>query len=136
MGGTNIRAGIIKDGVLGPVEKTATPSEATGEELIGALAQLIEKLDLKSAEAIGIYFARRYDGTTEELTLKTNEITRNKSVFLEGTYALHGIEEVMNQSEELAIIDPFEQEEEKFKPYWPGESESMFWPSRLSKQFS
>jgi glutamine---fructose-6-phosphate transaminase (isomerizing) len=66
------------------------------------------------AKAPVIYFAGRNDGVAEELTLKTNEITRKKSVFLEGTYALHGIEEVMNAGEVLVIIDPFEQEEEKF----------------------
>lgn len=67
------------------------------------------------AKAPVIYFAGRNDGTAEELTLKTNEITRKKSVFLEGTYALHGIEEVMNAGEALVVVDPFEQEEEKFK---------------------
>jgi glutamine---fructose-6-phosphate transaminase (isomerizing) len=61
-----------------------------------------------------IYFAGRNDGVAEELTLKTNEITRKKSEFLEGTYALHGIEEVMNHGEVLVVIDPFEQEEKKF----------------------
>jgi glucosamine--fructose-6-phosphate aminotransferase (isomerizing) len=67
------------------------------------------------AKAPVVYFAGRNDGTAEELTLKTNEITRKKSVFLEGTYALHGIEEVMNRGEVLVVIDPFEQEEEKFR---------------------
>lgn len=62
-----------------------------------------------------IYFAGRNDGVAEELALKTNEITRKRSDFLEGTYALHGIEEVMNTGEVLVIIDPFEQEEAKFK---------------------
>lgn len=67
------------------------------------------------ADAPVIYFAGRNDGVAEELALKTNEITRKKSVFLEGTYALHGIEEVMKSGEVLVIIEPFEQEEEKFK---------------------
>ena len=44
-----------------------------------------------------IYFAGRNNGVAEELTLKTNEITRKKSDYLEGTYAVHGIEEVMNR---------------------------------------
>ena len=33
-----------------------------------------------------IYFAGRNNGVAEELTLKTNEIVRNKSDYLEGTY--------------------------------------------------
>jgi len=62
-----------------------------------------------------IYFAGRNDGVTEELTLKTNEITHKKSDFLEGTYGVHGIEEVMDKNDVVIIINPFEDEEEKFK---------------------
>ena len=51
----------------------------------------------------------------EELTLKTNEITHKKSDFLEGTYAVHGIEEIMHPKEVLIVIDPFPAEVEKFK---------------------
>lgn len=61
-----------------------------------------------------IYFSGRNNGVAEELTLKTNEITRKKSDFLEGTYAVHGIEEVMDASEAVVLVNPFEQEEEKF----------------------
>ncbi|HUX52648.1 MAG TPA: sugar isomerase, partial [Spirochaetia bacterium] len=46
--------------------------------------------------------------------LKTNEITRKKSDFLEGTYAVHGIEEVMDNRDVVIIIDPFPEEEAKF----------------------
>ncbi|MEE8440342.1 MAG: sugar isomerase [Spirochaetia bacterium] len=60
-----------------------------------------------------IYFAGRTDGVAEELTLKTNEITRKKSDYLEGTYAVHGIEEVMEAGELLVLIDPFPNEEAK-----------------------
>jgi glucosamine--fructose-6-phosphate aminotransferase (isomerizing) len=73
-----------------------------------------EKIIKSLANAPIIYFAGRNDGVAEELTLKTNEITRKKSVFLEGTYALHGIEEVMNKGEVMIVIEPFKQEEEKF----------------------
>lgn len=66
------------------------------------------------AEAPVIYFAGRNNGVAEELTLKTNEITRKKSAFLEGTYAVHGIEEVMNPDEAVILVDPFPEEEEKF----------------------
>ncbi len=67
---------------------------------------------LKNADKI--YFAGRNTCVAEELTLKTNEITRKKSDFLEGTYAVHGIEEVMDANEVLIIVNPFESEEEKF----------------------
>jgi len=46
--------------------------------------------------------------------LKTNEITRKKSDFLEGTYALHGIEEVMDKNEVLIWVDPFDVDQDKF----------------------
>jgi glutamine---fructose-6-phosphate transaminase (isomerizing) len=68
---------------------------------------------LKKADII--YFAGRNNGVAEELTLKTNEITRKKSGYLEGTYAVHGIEEVMDKNEVLIWIDPFEDEDAKFE---------------------
>ncbi|WP_432798315.1 SIS domain-containing protein [Poriferisphaera sp. WC338] len=74
-------------------------------------AGLIEKI----ANAGTIYFAGRNDGVAEELTLKTNEITRKKSDFLEGTYAVHGIEEVMNADDVVLLVDPFDTELEKIK---------------------
>lgn len=67
------------------------------------------------AAAPVIYFAGRNDGVAEELTLKTNEITRKKSDFLEGTYAVHGIEEVMNPGEVVIVVEPFAAEAAKFK---------------------
>ena len=62
-----------------------------------------------------IYFAGRNNGVAEELALKANEIARKKSDFLEGTYVFHGVEEVMNTDEVVVIIDPFKDEEEKYK---------------------
>jgi glucosamine--fructose-6-phosphate aminotransferase (isomerizing) len=62
-----------------------------------------------------IYFAGYNDGVAEELTLKTNEITRRKSDFLEGTYAVHGIEEVMDKNDIVFVVDPIEAEIEKFQ---------------------
>ena len=62
-----------------------------------------------------IYFAGRNVGAAEEATLKTNEITRKKSAYLEGTYAVHGIEEVMEAGETVILVDPYPEEEEKFK---------------------
>lgn len=62
-----------------------------------------------------LYWAGRNNGVAEELTLKSNEITRKKSDYLEGTYAVHGIEEVMDPRDTVIVIDPFEDEEEKFR---------------------
>ena len=35
--------------------------------------------------------------------------------FLEGTYLLHGIEEIMDKNEVVVLVEPFESEEEKIK---------------------
>ncbi len=68
-----------------------------------------------AAQAPTIYFAGYNDGVAEELTLKTNEITRKKSDFLEGTYAVHGIEEVMENTDVVFVVDPIDEEIEKFQ---------------------
>ena len=68
-----------------------------------------------AAKANTIYFAGYNDGVAEELTLKTNEIVRKKSDYLEGTYAVHGIEEVMEIDDIVILIDPIEEEIAKFK---------------------
>ncbi|MFC1763815.1 SIS domain-containing protein [Planctomycetota bacterium] len=68
-----------------------------------------------AVKAPTIYFAGYNDGVAEELTLKTNEITRKKSDFLEGTYAVHGIEEVMDPGDIVFVVDPMEEEIEKFQ---------------------
>ncbi len=90
------------------------------DELANAISTALEaQIDpdlveaLKNAEMI--YFAGRNTGVVEELTLKTNEITRKKSDFLEGTYAVHGIEEVMDPNEVVLVVEPFESEEEKIQ---------------------
>jgi glucosamine--fructose-6-phosphate aminotransferase (isomerizing) len=62
-----------------------------------------------------IYFAGYNDGVAEELTLKTNEITRKKSDYLEGTYAVHGIEEVMDPEDIVFVIEPIAEEMQKFQ---------------------
>jgi glucosamine--fructose-6-phosphate aminotransferase (isomerizing) len=74
-----------------------------------------DELIAKILNADTLYFAGRNNGVAEELTLKTQEIIRKKSVFLEGTYALHGTEEVMTSRDVMIIIDPIEEEERKFK---------------------
>ncbi|NQT25663.1 sugar isomerase [candidate division KSB1 bacterium] len=81
-----------------------------------ALTLTIDPAIVKAAvDAPTIYFAGYNDGAAEELTLKTNEITRKKSDFLEGTYALHGIEEVMVAEDVVFVVDPMEDEIEKFQ---------------------
>ena len=65
------------------------------------------------AHADTIFFAGRNDGVAEELTLKTNEIVRKKSDFLEGTYAAHGIEEIMSKNDVVVLVNPFAEEEAK-----------------------
>ena len=74
-------------------------------------AELVTKL----ANARTIYWAGRNDGVAEELTLKTNEITRKRADFLEGTYAVHGIEEVMDPSDVVIWIDPYAGSMTKFE---------------------
>ncbi|HOX11493.1 MAG TPA: SIS domain-containing protein [Spirochaetia bacterium] len=67
------------------------------------------------AGASTLYFAGRDDGVAEELALKTNEIIRRKSGYFEGTYALHGVEEVLNPDDVVLWIEPFEEEYEKIR---------------------
>lgn len=99
----------------------------TGKDNSQALGELPAKLQqaltmnigreivVAAANATTIYFAGYNDGVAEELTLKTNEITRKKSDFLEGTYAVHGIEEVMDPNDVVFVVDPIEEEIEKFQ---------------------
>jgi glucosamine--fructose-6-phosphate aminotransferase (isomerizing) len=61
------------------------------------------------------YFAGRNNGVAEELALKASEVTRKKSVFLEGTHAVHGVEETMDPEDIAVLVDPFPEEEEKFE---------------------
>lgn len=82
--------------------------QALSLEIDASLVQSLKQADT-------LYFAGRNTGVAEELALKTNEITRKKSGYLEGTYAVHGIEEVMDQNELVILVDPFESEEEKFE---------------------
>lgn len=72
------------------------------------------KLTDRIAAAGTIYWAGRNDGVVEELTLKTNEITRKPTDFLPGTYAAHGVEEVMQPGDVVLWVNPFADAEEKF----------------------
>ncbi len=78
-------------------------------------AEIDPALIQKIAKAPTVYFAGRNDGVAEEITLKTNEITHKKSDYLEGTYAVHGVEEVMSADDVVLVFDPFPAEIEKFK---------------------
>ncbi len=87
-----------------------------GKKIEDALTMPIDPEIVKiAAKAPTIYFAGYNDGVAEELTLKTNEITRKKSDYLEGTYAVHGIEEVMEKNDIVFVVDPIEEEIEKFQ---------------------
>ncbi|MCR5276211.1 MAG: hypothetical protein K6D54_00865 [Bacteroidales bacterium] len=103
-----------------------------GKDMAPALKGLAEKVEtaltlpvpaeivewVKGAHTI--YFGGMNDGVAEELTLKTNEITRRKSDFLEGTYAVHGIEEVMQEGDIVFLVNPIEAEYEKFLKVFAG----------------
>jgi glucosamine--fructose-6-phosphate aminotransferase (isomerizing) len=89
-------------------EAAAKAREVLEAEIDAALVQRI-------AKACTVYFAGRNNGVAEEITLKTNEITHKKSDYLEGTYAVHGVEEVMSRDDVVIVFDPFPEEIEKFK---------------------
>jgi glucosamine--fructose-6-phosphate aminotransferase (isomerizing) len=107
---------LFVEAVLRKAEGQSPMDFSKGGDLINQALTLDipEEAVQKMAEADVICFAGRNNGVAEELTLKTNEITRKKSDFLEGTYAAHGIEEVMTEKDVIVVIDPFEEEEEKF----------------------
>ncbi|QEN05040.1 sugar isomerase [Thiospirochaeta perfilievii] len=112
-----IEQALVVDSIVHAVNDKEMPSlEVAANAVETVLTQEIDpELINKIANAGTIYFAGRNNGVAEELTLKTNEITRKKSDYLEGTYAAHGIEEVQNKEDVIIVIDPFEAEEEKFK---------------------
>ena len=77
-------------------------------------ADIPAEITQKVADARIICFAGRNDGVAEELTLKTNEITRKPSDFFEGTYGAHGVEEVLTADDVVIWIDPYDDQEDKF----------------------
>jgi len=97
------------------------PLEGLAEKVETALTLPVPEEVVKWATgAHTIYFAGMNDGVAEELTLKTNEITRRKSDFLEGTYALHGPEEVMEDGDIVFVVEPIESEYEKYQKVFGG----------------
>ena len=100
--------------------ETASPMPANQRQAAAAAQEVLEAelppaVVEKIAAAPVVYFAGRNNGVAEELTLKTNEITHKKSDYLEGTYAVHGIEEIMRPNEVVVVVDPFPAEIEKFQ---------------------
>lgn len=102
----------------------AAAGEASLAGRLGGLADAFQtalttpidpQLIARIAQAGTIYWAGRNDGVAEELTLKTNEITRRQSDFLEGTYAVHGVEEVMQADDVVLWVDPYPDSEQKFQ---------------------
>lgn len=113
-----VEQGLFYESILWNIkseDKTADCA-ALSAKIEEALTLPIDKTIIEKASAAPtIYFAGYNDGVAEELTLKTNEITRKKSDFLEGTYAVHGIEEVMDKNDIVFVIDPIQDEIEKFQ---------------------
>lgn len=113
-----IEQALFYESILWHINKknTATMCSDLAAKIEKALTMPIEPSIIEAAtKAPTIYFAGYNDGVAEELTLKTNEITRKKSDFLEGTYAVHGIEEVMDKNDIVFVIDPINDEIEKFQ---------------------
>lgn len=97
------------------VDKTTELSKLPEMVKQALTVSIPEDIVALAANAPTIYFSGYNDGVAEELTLKTNEITRKKSDFLEGTYAVHGIEEVMDKNDIVFVVDPIEEEIQKFQ---------------------
>lgn len=67
------------------------------------------------AGARTLYVAGRNTGSAEEIALKACEITRVNGCYLEGTYVLHGIEEVMTQDDCVLLVEPFPAEMDRYR---------------------
>lgn len=108
-----VEQAIFYQAILAQVEGRSIDSKLSGlaDAFEAALTGRIDPAIIDAiAEAGTIYLAGRNDGVAEELTLKTNEITRKKSDFLEGTYLLHGVEEVMNADDVVILVNPYKSE--------------------------
>lgn len=111
-----IEQGLFYDSLLRNIrgekmEGLGTLALQTEEVLTAPIDKSVTEL-LRNADII--YFAGRDNGVAAEIALKTNEITRKRSAFFEGTFALHGIEEIMNRDEVLIWVDPFDVDQDKF----------------------
>ncbi|MBX3443628.1 MAG: SIS domain-containing protein [Planctomyces sp.] len=105
----------LVDAVAGRTLKAAELSRAADQVQAALTAVIDPAITAAISQAKTIYWAGRNDGVAEELTLKTNEITRKSADFLEGTYAVHGVEEVMSAEDVLIWVDPYPESEAKFQ---------------------
>ncbi len=111
-----VESGLVYLSILKNIYGCDFQSEVAAAAAEKAMAVEIDpEIIAKVASSPIIYFAGRNNGVAEELRLKTNEITRKKSDYLEGTYLLHGIEEVMNAGETIIVIEPYESEMAKMQ---------------------
>jgi glucosamine--fructose-6-phosphate aminotransferase (isomerizing) len=103
--------------VMAALNGTEFPDVSEGADAVEAAltAEVPKAFADAMAASRTIFFAGRNDGVAEELTLKTNEIVRKPSDYLEGTYAAHGIEEIMTADDVVILVDPFPEEEAKLK---------------------
>jgi len=101
-----------------PLEGLDTLAEGVEEALT---MEVPDEMVRAVAGANVIYFVGYNDGVAEELTLKANEVVRKKSDFLEGTYAFHGAQEVMDAGDVAIIVDPIESQEPRYRKILGGE---------------
>jgi glucosamine--fructose-6-phosphate aminotransferase (isomerizing) len=99
--------------LTGSSPKSVRQAADCGKQILNA--EYESSMITPMTQAGAIYFAGRNNGVAEELALKTNEITRQKSGYLEGTFLLHGIEEIMQPNDVIVLIDPFEAEWKRIK---------------------
>ena len=104
----------------GSAERAPWSLAAHLPKLADNLARVLEMdvpAEIVSALVSGssLYFAGANDGVAEELALKANEIARRPSDFLSGTYAVHGIEEVMRSEDIVVWVEPPEEWEDTFE---------------------
>ena len=84
------------------------PAQNTAADLCATIMQsTIDPLLIKRLmSAQHLYWCGPKDGVCEELALKTIEILRKPSFYLEGTLALHGIEEILSPEDVIIIYHP------------------------------
>jgi len=82
------------------------PTAPIRDDFLAALAPQPERTPT-------IFWAGPNDGVAEELTLKTFETVRRHADHLEGTFALHGVEEIMAPGDVVLWIDPVPEESER-----------------------
>lgn len=110
-----VEQAMVWQAVLGSLAGRTFPDTGDGASLVeqALTTEVPPAFAEDMAGARTIFFAGRNDGVAEELTLKTNEIVRKPSDFLEGTYAAHGIEEIMSADDVVVLVNPFPDEEAK-----------------------